>query len=398
MKNIISLFGKVTAVLFVSLLSATLLTALAGHVDYAPLVAVPIFALPLVTNYKLPMLAFSSPTVFTEGICEDIQESLINLMGNNSPSLKRTPVGYLQAVKSASNMAGVRQMPIPSDGKKRKVRIVFDQRATDTGITDSIGSSCDGDVVDTPFETDFEVEQEVSSPGIIFSEDEMRKLCQTDKSWIAQRLNARFDAMAVYINKKLITLQNSTFGKFKDGTSTVHSRQLLVAATKSAFYYGENQILNDFTDISATGRPILIGNGKLRDYTRIQSKGCCNASGIDLGMAGEFDYYQDQHVGTILGNADDFIGLAPGNVQFASWNKYVGSYEKLWDSVIKTTMMDPYTGLVYDLTWKYDDCEENWILKLSLHYDLFFLPSNAFNASDPLTGVNYTLHYRATEA
>jgi len=396
--TLFSLMGKVTLALAVAFISAVALTALAGHVEYAPLATVPIFALPLVTNFSIPTLAFSSPVMFTEGICEDIQESIINLFGNNAPSLKRTPVGYLQALTSASNKAGVNQMPIPKNGKKRTVRITFDQRATDEGIEDLITSSCDGDVVDTPFEVDFEVEQAFSSPGIIFSEDEMRKLCQTDKSWIAQRLNARFDAMAVYLNKKLITQQNSNFGNFFDGTSTVHSRQLLVAATKSAFYYGENQILNDFTDISANGRPILIGNGKLRDYTRIQSKGCCNSVGIDLGMAGEFDYYQDQHVGSILGNADDFIGLAPGNVQFVSWNKYVGDYRKNFGNIIKDTIMDPYTGIVYDLTWKYDDCEENWILKLSLNYDLFFLPSNAFATGDALEGVNYSLHYRATEA
>lgn len=43
----------------------------------------------------------------------------------------------------------------------------------------------------------------------------------------------------------------------------------MVSATQSLFYYGENQILNDFEDIDAPGRPMLIGGGKLRDYTLV---------------------------------------------------------------------------------------------------------------------------------
>lgn len=87
----------------------------------------------------------------------------------------------------------------------------------------------------------------------------MRKLCEPDQTWIARQINAHLDPFMVSLNKKIITLQNSNFGKFADGSSSVKSRQLMVSATQSPFYYGENQILNDFEDIDAPGRPMLIG-------------------------------------------------------------------------------------------------------------------------------------------
>lgn len=50
------------------------------------------------------------------------------------------------------------------------------------------------------------------------------------------------------------------------------------------------------------------------------------------------------------------------------------------------------------MRWKYDDCEEMWILTFSLWYNLWFLPNDAFESSDALSGVNYTLNYKATAA
>lgn len=398
-KVLFTLLTTVTFALAGSLASAAIVTSLAGHVELAPLAAVPIFGLLLVTDFKLPKYAFSDPIIFTEGICEKIQTSLIDLMGVNSPERKRTPVGYLQAVTSATNQAGFNVIPIDQhNGKKRSVRVTYAQRGTDADIVDEITNGCSADISKTPFEDIVDINREIATQGIVFSEDEMRKLCESDQTWIARIINAEFDALLVRLNKRMIAVQNANFGDFADGTNTVHTRQLLKTADKSAYYYGENQILNDFSDIDFPGRPILIGNGILRDYTRIVSHGCCNAQGLDVGTVGEFDYYQDRHVAGILGNANDFIGLAPGHVQFIQWNKYVGSYAKNYGNIIKTTIMDPYTGILFDINWKYDDCDEVWILTLSLHWDMYFMPSNIFAAGDPLEGVNYTLHYRASES
>lgn len=83
-----------------------------------------------------------------------------------------------------------------------------------------------------------------------------------------------------------------------------------------------------------------------------------------------------------------------------TYNKYKGDYRKANNgNYAKTTIIDPLTGLELDMRWKYNDCDEVWILTFSLWYNLWwFLPTDAFAPTDPLNGVNYTLHYRATAA
>ncbi len=400
-KTLLSLFSMLSMTLLVSAIGGVATSALVGHFEYAPFVSAAIYTVALTTDFVTPKnFAFSSPFEFTAGICANIQTSLNQLMGPNSPELKRTPVGYLQAITSPTNTAGLEVIPVDTnDGKKHKVTVVYGKRGTESDIQDTYNNGCTADTSDVPYEDEVEITDVQSTLGIAFSETEMRKLCEADQTWIARKINSKLDPFMVALNKKLITLQASNFGKFADGTSAVKSRQLIESSDNSAVYYGENQILNDFEDIDAVGRPILIGSGKLRDYVRLQGIGCCNAQGINMGDAGQFDYFNDRHVGTILGDADEFIGIAPGNVQLLTYNKYKGTYRRPFNgNYAKTTIIDPFTGLELDMRWKYDDCEEMWILTFSLWYNLWFLPTDAFETSDALSGVNYTLNYKATAA
>lgn len=402
-KTLVSLLATLSFALVVSGIGAVALSAMFGHLEYAPIITTVAFLGVCATDFQMPTnYAFSAPVVFTAGICRNIQTSLNALMGENSPEAKRTPVGYLQAITSPTNTAGLSVIPVDSkNGKKHKVDIVYAQRGTEDDIQDTYNNGCNADISKDLFEDTVEITDVLSLKGLTFTESEMRRLCESDQTWIARQINAHLDPFMTALNKRLLAKQNANFGNFATGSNGVVSRQLLnviAANNKVPNAYGETQIFNDLEDIDYTGRPMLIGGGKLREYVRLSDIGCCNSSGIDNGQTGDFDYFNDRFVGGILGNADDFIALAPGNVQLLTYNKYKGEYVKNNDSFKKTTITDPYTGLELDMRWKYDDCNEVWILTFSLWYNMFFLPANAFAASDPLEGVNYSLHYRATQA
>lgn len=399
-KILCSLLAVLTMAFAGSLLTGHTVAAIAERASIAVPVALTVFTVVLAFNFKMKaQIAMSAPAPFTKGLCEKVQTSVVNLMKNNAPEVKRTPVGYLQAIMSPANRAGFSAIPVDQgNGKKRTVRATYAQRGTEADITDTYNNGCTPEISKVPFETDIEVNTPLSTLGISFSEDEMRKLCEDDDVWMARVVNAELNPFMTALNKRLIALQAANFGNFSGGSNVVKSRKLINSATNSADYYGENLILNDFEDIDATGRPILIGSGKLRDYTRLTDIGCCNNLGTDLGQAGDFDFFQDRMVGGILGNVDDFIGLAPGNVQLVTYNKYVGKYKKENDVFSKGTFIDPYTGIKLDMRWKYDDCNEVYTLTFGLWYELFFLPDDAFAAGDELNGVNYSLHYRATAA
>jgi hypothetical protein len=101
--------------------------------------------------------AVTLKAVFLEGLCEKIQDSLINIHKDKAPQVQRTQVGYLQMLMSAENTAGVEQIPIPSDGKDRTVRIKGIRRGIASDITDEDDGDCATEIEKAPFEFQFHV-------------------------------------------------------------------------------------------------------------------------------------------------------------------------------------------------------------------------------------------------
>jgi hypothetical protein len=332
---------------------------------------------------------------FTQGICEKVQSSLVEILGSNTPSLKRTKVGYLSALQSPQNLAGVTKVPIdPGTGKKKTVRIKFIQRATEADVQETEITDCSTEVERTPFETDVEITRYVRSPGLKFDENEMRKLCEADSAYMQGVINAEMDAVIKFLNKKLITIQNANFGNFNPvEVPNFKSVVLLTGKKQIPNYKGESDIIQSFEDIDAMGRPIVVGHGNLSHYVRQTGIGCCNQDGIDLNRAGNLDYYTDRYVEGIIG-ANCFIGLEPGMVQLLTWNKYVGVYRKENDVFSHSTIVDPISGLTFDMKWHYDDCADVYSVFFGLHYDMFFIPTNSFKAGDELAGVNGSLKFQ----
>lgn len=338
---------------------------------------------------------------FTEGICEKVQSSLIEIMGKRAPSLHRTQTGYLQALTSPQNMAGMSIVPIdPGTGKLKQVRIKYIQRGTSDDLVTTKPTGCTTTLEKSPFEATITVDNYIGTAGLKFNEAEMRKLCEADSEFMAGVINAEIDPLVVAIDKELITIQSTNFGYFPGTTSSaVKSVKMLNAATdNSAVYDGEATILEDIEAMDGMDKPLVIGSGKLARYVRNVGIGCCNDLGQEIGQAGNLDFFRDRFVGTILGNADDFISILPGHFQLLTYNEYVGSYAKENQVFSHGTILDPVSGLTFDMKWHYNDCDDFYFVQIGLHYDLFVMPSNVFAYGDELNGVNFSLHYRATAA
>jgi hypothetical protein len=112
---------------------------------------------------------------------------------------------------------------------------------------------------------------------------------------------------------------------------------------------------------------------------------------------GEFLFFYDRHVNPVLnaggGTGEHYLMLAPGAVQFLTWQANVGSYAYADGRNEADTLMDPYTGVLFDFDRVWDPCTKAYTLTLSLNYDLLLLPADAFGPSDTLAGVNYTFHF-----
>lgn len=338
-------------------------------------------------------------TPFTQGLCVAIQTDLNTLLGRNDPALSRTPVGYLQALRSAQNMAGVSYVPVdPGNGKFKKVRVTWIQKGTEDEIVTTEQANCDPQVFAEPLEEDVEVTKYIGTKWFGFNTSDLRKLCEKDSDYRGRVMMARIDALMVKLDKQLITLQSANFGAFNPVIYTGHKEVTMInAGGDGASYIGEANMQDDFRNLNTSAKPIVVGAGNLSLYATLAKIGCCNQLGQDLSQAGNMDFFYDNHVNSILG-ANHFIGLVPGYVQLLTWNKYVGEYRKEEATFATGTILDPVTNITLDMKWEYKSCDEQWAVRFGLNYELWFIPTDSFAAGDPLEGVNFSLHYKAVQA
>ena len=329
---------------------------------------------------------------FTQGLCQKLQTTLNRTAGQNAPALKRDRVGFLEALISDENRAGVEMIPIETNGKKRLVQIDYYQRGTEADVDLTGNTSCSADIEKEPLETIVSVDEVISTKGLIFNEDEMRKLCEADDVWVSNVLMGQMNAINVALNKQLLALQAANFGTFADG-AVQKTVKLFEDTTNAARGIATAQIRHEYEKTAASGAPLMIGGGTLDLFAKATQIACCNDLGADLSRWTDYRYYNDRFVEGVIGTGE-FIVLAPGAVQLVTWNKYVGSYAKRNDVFEHATIVDPFTGLTYDLKVHYDDCNDQWTIKFFLNWTLFFIPNNAFEATDDLSGVNYTFNWK----
>jgi hypothetical protein len=189
-------------------------------------------------------------------------------------------------------------------------------------------------------------------------------------------------------------------GGFYNGVAAGKSIQLLNSTTPvSANPLGANEMMNDFIQLGATGKPIVAGLGKLNQYTRLAGIGCCNQYGQDIAnLNGELDYFWDNDVAGITGNADDFLAWAPGAVQLVTFNEYKGEFAVTDSDLFMGTIVDPVTGLELDMKMYFDKCDEFWKLAMWLNFNAFVLPLDMYKEGDLREGTNNLFRYRATSA
>jgi hypothetical protein len=389
-----------TSKLFMLLLGAFMISALTGGIIStafnAPSAFVGVTCTMFALSIVMPSVKFNGMfIVFTQGICEKVQQSLNEILNGKAPSVLRTPIGYLDALISTQNTAGVEKVMVdPGTGKKKQVRIKFIQRGVSSDITTDPDGDCTVDIEKEPFEETVEVTKFIGTKWMGFDQTQMRKLCEPDSMFMEQVIRAEIDTLSVELNKALITEQAANFGNFLGGSSAAVAVPLLETVKKSPLYYGESLVMESFEDLGIRQRPIVVGAGNLAHYVRQVGIGCCNDEGVNLSQAGNMDFFRDRFVNSILG-ANHFIGLVPGYVQLLTWNKYVGEYREENATFSHTTITDPVTGLTFDMKWKYDDCAEKYVMRLTLNYELFFIPANSFAATDDYFGFNGSLHFRA---
>jgi len=322
---------------------------------------------------------------YTEGLCSALQVNLNDIAGTNAPALRREKTGMVDALMSDYNRAGFTAQVVPTDGKFRAVQINYQNQACDADVTTSCASNCTPEVTPEPKQaliTEFSCIKYKMS----FDENEMRKLCEADTVWVGQTIMGAMNAVNVALDKALLTIIQGNQGGFIGDDGDCNGSPLSVPL------FNANGQLNPmswayikhiFEQTGYNGVPIMVGGGSLELWAKANQIACCNTNyGMDMGrILSESFYYSDRFANSIIGNGDgkSFAVLAQGGNQLITWNKYLGDYAKRNDSFEHGTIVDPFTGMVYDLKTNYDDCAEKWYVEIGINYNLFQLPGGSCN-------------------
>lgn len=337
-----------------------------------------------------------------EEFCQLVQSGLNEVAENNYPALRREKTGVLDAITSPQNATSrVLQTQVdPGNGKKKTVILDWLKPGLIDETLEAKADICAVEGTEEPYERDtFTVSKFRSTPVMKFSFAELRKLCKSTAEVRSEVIASKMSALMKGINRDIITVLNTNVGGFVNGVAAGKNVQMLVAGPPvSANPMGANVILEDFAVAGLSGKPIVAGHGKLQQYARLANFGCCNDYGTDLAnLRGEFDWFWDIDVQAITANADDFFAWEPGAVQLITYNEYRGDFEVMADDFALTTLVDPVTGLTFDMKMYFDKCDELYKMAIWLNFDVFTLPE-LYKEDDPREGVNHLFKYRATQA
>lgn len=336
---------------------------------------------------------------YTAGLCDRMKYALKEVAGGNAGELVRDASGFVDALTSSQNTAGFQQIQVGEPaGKNFGARVTYMPRGEKGDATAAANTLCSASVEPDPRESLVNIDQVVSITRLI-SDAEVRKLCESEAQHAADFTMSLFNGVNAKLNEDLLTLQAAAFGNWQStGTAAVQNFEML-NTDGSPKYLGASQLKQEIRKGRGVGRPMIVGSGNFELYADQVAIGCCNTQGIDLSQAGnDFAWFYDVETEAVLGS-NEVVVLQPGAAQIVTFNEHVGDGKKMSPGHYEfDTIVDPFTGLVWDHYVRYDECTKQWQIALELNYTLFNLPSDMFAVGSTLDGVNYSYRAGITQA
>jgi hypothetical protein len=359
------------------------------------------------------------------GLCEAALLSLSGLSGQNTPAAKLTPVGLTRALASSYNRAGFASSPLDAgDGHRRRARIKYLQRGSKSKVRRQ--QSCEHTNYKTYLEEELELTKYAELP-ISITDEYLAQLC-ADASQIGEfmRLNpgepqpentvlmnvfaelilSELNGLWQDINEQNVQHIQTQMG-FNLGNSPASAAAINIpvvdSVTGASILKGYQMMQHNYLKNEMNGTPLVVGFGNFDLFVHNQQHACCSDAGFDFGSlasSAPFVYFPDLQVDSILG-ANHLVQMAPGSAQLVTYNRNRGSFAGARGSAFYTTIVDPrLPDVPLDFYAEYVSCgnqTREMRMLVSLDWDLFVLPADAYALDDRLAQVNGLFHYVATD-
>lgn len=337
--------------------------------------------------------------------CQALQAKLTDFYGQNAAEFRTLgSIGLLKFLTSPQNTRGFRQIEVESiPGKKRAVAMMVDNPfcfdlcalTADCNTTRVENDNPAQEVVFSLDGPEYRV-CDADSPGspavLTFSEEDLMRYCTiTDLSYITRQI-ARYNKRFIEsLDQRIFEIANANVGTNATGGATTDLNFFTTNAdtgqsnlNAAAVFFLQQYWKNAGND----GQFALIGGERVNMLAAFKGWQGLNAMGVDLNNINEeipYIYY-DRNSDSILGT-NDFLQVAPGAMQFVSWNMFKGEKRRaITDLYTHGTFIDPATGIEGDFRWYFDYKCGKWT------YEPFIFAELAINAAggcgENLAGVN----------
>lgn len=335
----------------------------------------------------------------------------IQVFVNNYGNTGRT-YEVIRAVQDVSAMnTAVRIDPnsfLVQPGKGRSVKLNYFPIVCD--VEGECGDNvCEGGVVLEPRQQMFTIEKCISSKTYQIDIENVRMTDsrEWDFTGIAENIvNSVMPALRQRIAEEWLTNLYAAAGVHRDGTQYGRRLNLVNPNTGIVNGAGLDPIYREFLD-SGLQRPVIIGGGDIYAYQRNVERGGLNAAGQRVDLLDVNGIYYDNGLGGAIlgtGNGDNVLAISPNVFKYVYYLRNAGifatdgisgirDFNRLMisgnESRIATTLVDPVSGIPFDLDIRMDDCGRKINFRLEHHYDFFFMPDVACN----IQGLNGIMHY-----
>lgn len=337
--------------------------------------------------------------------CQALQAKLTDFYGQNAAEFRTLgSIGLLKFLTSPQNTRGFRQIEVESiPGKKRAVAMMVDNPfcfdlcalTADCNTTRVENDNPAQEVVFSLDGPEYRV-CDADSPGspavLTFSEEDLMRYCTiTDLSYITRQI-ARYNKRFIEsLDQRIFEIAAANVGTNATGGATTDLNFFTTNAdtgqsnlNAAAVFFLQQYWKNAAND----GQFALIGGERVNMLAAFKGWQGLNAMGVDLNNINEeipYIYY-DRNSDSILGT-NDFLQVAPGAMQFVSWNMFKGEKRRaITDLYTHGTFIDPATGIEVDYRWYFDYKCGKWT------YEPFIFAELAVNApggcGENLAGVN----------
>ena len=308
--------------------------------------------------------------------------------------MQRTSTGLLDSLVATPMSQKVNQLS--TDGKNRQIELTYMQRITPSEVEEVDPTNfCDATSSTVVKSIFFEPTLAISEKELLTSE-QLRAFCMDPYSskpgFIGEVMSTKFDALAVKADRMIAAKVVANVGKFYDGSL---SKVWTPITGSEPNIMQEARAMAEYRRIGCNGRPVLIGSGEMEVYTAVKNIGCCNQYGVDISQAsGSYSFYLDYELDGVYNNAkENYILYYPGAFQWVQYNRYNASNAVISGLEERTNIIDPWTGLRYDLVITRNACTDSWSVTISLVFDLVFLPQDLYKSGDTLYETNGILHF-----